>query len=60
MSQEKFTPKEAPNYTNAFLAMMLPIVFIGLWIIAGLFGFIWVFAGTWAAEMLYRARQSRS
>lgn len=60
MSHENFTPKEAPNYTNAFLAMMLPIVFISLWIIAGLFGFIWVFACTWVAEVLFRARRSRS
>ncbi|MEL6549817.1 MAG: hypothetical protein AAFQ54_06165 [Pseudomonadota bacterium] len=54
MSDENFTPKEAPNYTNAFLAIMLPIAFFALWIIAGLFGFAWVILSAMGAEVAYR------
>ena len=60
MSEERFTPKEAPNYTGAFLAMMLPITFFGLWIIAGLFGMIWVIFSATMAEIAFRARRSGS
>ncbi len=54
MSHEKFTPKEAPNYTMAFLTMMGAITFIGLWIIAGLFGWAWVWISAATAEFAYR------
>ena len=60
MSEENFTPKAAPNYTNAFLAMMGALTFFGLWVIAGLFGFVWVILSASAAEILFRVRQSRS
>ncbi|MFQ6549522.1 hypothetical protein AADZ90_016335 [Aestuariibius sp. 2305UL40-4] len=35
-------PGEAPDYTNAFLAMMGLIVFMSLFVVAALFGFLWV------------------
>ncbi|MCH2076885.1 MAG: hypothetical protein MK180_08350 [Rhodobacteraceae bacterium] len=60
MSEERFIPKEAPNYTRPFLAMMLAITFFGLWIVAGLFGMIWVVFSATMAEVLYRSRRSGS
>lgn len=59
MSHENFTPKEAPNYTNAFLAMMGALTFMSLWVIAGLFGFVWVILSAVIAEIAYRKRRSR-
>ncbi|MEM9351171.1 MAG: hypothetical protein AAGA47_12995 [Pseudomonadota bacterium] len=60
MSHENFTPKEAPNYTGAFLASFGVLLFMALWVIAGLFGFIWVILSAVIAEVAYRARNSRS
>ncbi|MEM6896241.1 MAG: hypothetical protein AAF576_02620 [Pseudomonadota bacterium] len=60
MSDENFTPGEAPNYTNAFLVTMAALVFMALWVIAGLFGFVWVILTASAAEILYLLRRSRS
>ncbi|MEM8592415.1 MAG: hypothetical protein AAGF13_07790 [Pseudomonadota bacterium] len=60
MSHENFRPREAPNYTTAFFAVMGTLTFFTLWVVAGLFGFIWVFISAYIAELLYRARRSRS
>lgn len=60
MSHENFTPREAPNYTTAFLVSLLPIAFMTLWLIAGLFGFVWVILSATAVEIVYRARIGRS
>ena len=60
MDKETFRPKEAPNYTTAFLTVMGALTFMTLWVVAGLFGFIWVFISAGFAEFLYRSRRSRS
>ena len=60
MSDENFTPKEAPNYTRAFWASSLVIVFMGLWVIAGLFGYAWVILSAICAEVAYLLHRSRS
>ncbi|MEO0485005.1 MAG: hypothetical protein AAF092_03730 [Pseudomonadota bacterium] len=59
MSDENFIPKSAPNYTNAFLTMMGALTFMSLWVVAGLFGFIWVILGAAFAEVGFRALLDR-
>ena len=42
MSYRSPPPGEVPNYTNAFLGMALLILFMGFWVIAALWGYLWV------------------
>jgi len=60
MSEENFTPKEAPNYTNAFLVTMGAIVFMSLWVLAGVVGFFWIVFSAAIAELFFQARRSGS
>ncbi|MEO0676237.1 MAG: hypothetical protein AAFZ02_01650 [Pseudomonadota bacterium] len=60
MSDENFTPKEAPNNTTAFFAMATAITFFALWIISGVFGFVWVILSASVAEIAYHASRPRS
>ena len=53
MSERRY-PGEAPDFTNAFLWSFAMIVFMALFAIVALFGFVWMLATAWCADRLMR------
>ena len=59
MDQQRSPMGSAPNYTNAFLAVMGGLIFMTLWVVAAAMGFIWVVFGAAMADIGLKAVQRR-
>lgn len=50
-----YQPKgRVENYTGAFLATSWFIVFMALWTVAAVLGFVWVIVMSYALDLLFR------
>ena len=42
------------DYTNAFLGTLWVVLFMGFWVIAAAFGYVWVFVTAWCIHRFFR------
>lgn len=48
------TTRRAPDYTDAFLVSFGVLVFMGLWLITAMMGFVWALATAYGINALLR------
>lgn len=54
MSYRRNQPRAVENYTDAFFAVFGVLLFMVMWTIAAIAGYLWVFATAWMIDRIGR------